>query len=387
MRLVRRLPLAALLLMAATAPAEAQSIFDSPREIGRAAGFEFPMAPDTFDVTRLRVAPVTSLGLTVGYATPLETRSDFTLYLFDNNQGAEEHFDQASSEMVEYLVQRGDSITLELVEEGPISVEGTDGVTYDGFRAEGRYTGGEMNSYTWLYVFEKDGQLIKHRATTQSSSRERLRPHVEAFVAETLGTVRVMEDVMPPGQPLWAQEVAPLRLGEVHLPIVADSFAMLEFDRNVIRQRGYRAVYRGQEPHQPIVNAVLMAKPDTALMSGFALGYGSLRRSLEQQGIEFEEEDLMRCEWVMPAGLTNLVGYSGALRFETGGRENFVQTFAVDPTEDFFLVLQLTHRPDSDATAAYPAILPEIATRLRTSGEFGRVGGDAVPTLSAVEGR
>ncbi len=383
----RALPLAAgvlIPLFATPGPTIAQSIFESEPSTAHIAGFDVPMAVDTFDVYRVRVAPRTGLGLTINYASPIEDAPSVTLYLFDSGETLEEQFENARGQIFDWMVAQGDSVEVVLEEEGPIEVMGTDGRTYAGMQAQGTYELDGVRRWTWLFVFEKDGQLVKHRITTALDQRDAFQPRLDAFVAGTLGGVGVTDGVMGPGLPLWQADLGPMRFEGAHLPMVADSFALVEVQRSPRREVGWRATWRSGSPGGPIVNGVLMPQADTSLARAFALSYGTARRGFEQQSMEFEEDEWMICEWNVP-GFDAVRAISGGLRVVLGERGiGYQQTVAADAAP-WFVLLTAQHPPTTDEVVrSYHPVLSEILARVRSDGVQGRPA-DASPATRAME--
>lgn len=372
--------LAALALLVGWAPLSAdQRLFESPGATAQVAGVRFPMAVDTFDVIRVRVTPVAGLGFGASYATPLQGRSDFTLYVFSNGDTVEEQFESALEDLSGYLESQGDSVTTFTLEErGPVEVEGTDGVTYAGHRAVGSYDREGARRRTWLYVFEKDGQLVKHRATTPEEEVDVIGPRVEAFVAGTLGQLDAEAAAVEPEGLVWEQEPGPMRLGDLHLPLVADGFAVLEVERNARNARAFRMTYRSDSRADPILTVHAEPQRDTALAPIFARAYAPLRAGAEQREIEFEEDPFLICTWHVPGG-ESVEGISGGVTLQTGNGPRYAQVIATD-VEPWHVVLTLTHAPGARSERSYPPILAEVLARVASEGAAGRV--DAEPEVT-----
>lgn len=372
---------ATLVLAVAAHPLSAQqTLYESAAATAEVAGVEFPMVVDTFDVIRIRAAPVAGLGLIASYATPLQTRADFTLYVFSNGDTVEEEFASATEQLSTYLETQEDSLTtFTLDERGPTEVRGTDGTPYAGYRAVGTYDREGERRRTWLYVFEKDGQLVKHRATTPEADVEVIAPRVEAFVAETLGELDATAAAVEPEGLLWEQGHGPMRIADLHLPLVADGFAALEVERDVRRPRLFRATYRSQSRTAPVLNVVAHARRDTSLTRVFAQAYGPLRMGAEERGMEFEEDELLVCEWRVPGDET-VTGFSGGVRLQGTNDTRHVQVIA-NNAHPWSVIFTLAHPPGQEIEHRYPPILSEILARITSEGAGGRV--DAEPELRA----
>jgi len=375
LRAVRGSPIVVAALSALTlgSPVAAdQSLYESPDATAQVAGVRFPMAVDTFDVIRIRVTPVAGLGFGASYATPLQTGSDFTLYVFSNGDTVEEQFESAVGDLSGYLESQGDTVTTFTLEErGPVEIEGTDGVRYAGLRAVGTYDREGNRRRTWLYVFEKDGQLVKYRATTPEPEVEVVAPRIEAFVAGTLGELDAEAAAVEPEGLLWEQELGPMQLDDLHLPLVADGFAAVEVER-VARDAGtVRVSYGSNSRIAPNLSVVAQPRRDTALAPVFAQVYAPLRMGAEQREIDFEEDPFLICTWRVPGDET-VKGISGGLTMETSNGPRYAQAIAAD-VDPWHVVFMLAHPPGAASERSYPPILAEILARVATDGAAGRL--------------
>lgn len=349
-----------------------QRLHGSPATTAQVAGVRFPMAVGTFDVVRVQITPVARLGVVANYATPLQSRSDFTLYVFSNGDSVEQQFEGALENLSGYLESQGDSVTtFTLGERGPVEIEGTDGVTYAGRRAIGTYDREGARRRTWLYVFEKHGQLVKYRATTPEDDVDVVAPRVERFVAATLGELDARAAAVEPEGLIWEQELGPMQLGDLHLPLVADGFAAVELERSGRNARSFRMTYRSESRTDPILTVHADPQRDTALAPVFARSYGPLRAGAEQRELEFEEDPLLICTWHVPGGAA-VEGIGGGVTVETTNGPRYAQVIATE-VEPWNVVFMLAHAPGTRTERSYPPILAEVLARVATEGTAGRL--------------
>ena len=171
-----------------SAAASQETIFDVPDQPWVAGEVEVPAVADTFAL--IRVDRYVNLGLGVGlhYVTPLYNNIDLSIYVYpprpNASRPAETEFHQAVSDIREYASQQEWSVDVQRQE--PYTLETTGGASMEGFVAEATYSRGSGSARSWVYVFEKEGLILKYRITyDDSGAPPELEEHLMRWIAET----------------------------------------------------------------------------------------------------------------------------------------------------------------------------------------------------------
>ncbi len=368
--LAKGLGLVLFLLAAGPAASSGQTLHESPAATAQLAGIQLPMAVDTFDVVRIRAHATAGLGIIASYATPLQGSSDFTLFVFSNGDDVEDHFESAIQEISSQIESGGGPQTsLTVDEQGPIQIEA--GRTYAGYRAMGTMERNGDQRRTWLYVFEKNGQLVKFRASTPEADVERITPHLDAFVEGTLDGLEVQEAPIHPEGLLWEQPHGPMRLAGLHLPLVADGFAATDIERSPRSADSFRVTYRSRSEADPVVTVIVEPPREDDLAPLFARAYEPVRSGAEQQGWEFDEDPFLICTWRVPGDET-VEGISGGVTAETPNGPRHVQVIAAE-VDPWHLTFTLVRPAPDNANHGFEPILAEILARVASDGTAARV--------------
>lgn len=193
----RQVLLAAAVGSVVVAPLAAQTPFDDRDARYSFAGVQFPAVADTFAVMRVTRWPDASLGVMLGYMTPLEGSPNFDVYVYpasDPRGGLsvekwlEQEFDDALDDIRRFGAGR-QGVDVEVERRDTLRVVAADGREYTGWVAETLFSGGSGSRRSLLYVFEKDGWFVKYRMTYDPAHRDVVDPRIDAFIAETLAGV------------------------------------------------------------------------------------------------------------------------------------------------------------------------------------------------------
>ena len=159
-------------------------------------GVRFPPAVDTFVVRGVdRWPDDPRLGVVVRYVTPLSENGVFDLYIYPIPEGrlslsdsasVAAEFREAMDGVSQYNDLRGQGVTLEVEDEGPLVVEGIVG-------QQSRYVlrRGSQARESRLIVFSKAGHYFKYRMTYERPVRRLLEDPVSSLVVQTLQRIIV----------------------------------------------------------------------------------------------------------------------------------------------------------------------------------------------------
>ena len=191
MTYLRAVPLFPIALALATLPgaATAQDLFDD-EAVFSFGGISFPAAVDTFAVMSTNRYPDPALGVHLHYRTPLDPSASLDIYVYPTREGGlEAELQKAVQDIIRYTEENRQGVTATVDTTHAITITDAAGRSHDGWVATARFERRDNVRPSFLYLFEKDGRYLKYRVTHAAPLRQRLEPHLHAFLAGTLAAV------------------------------------------------------------------------------------------------------------------------------------------------------------------------------------------------------
>lgn len=173
--------------LGAALEAQERSIFDTGDELWVVGDVQVPAVADTFVLMRVQRYSQLSLGVGLVYGGPLSQGLQLSIYIYPPPTGVVNavmfEFESAVRDVRAYARQRSE-MTVTVKKEEPYTLS-TGGVTLDGMFAEAEYTQSGSTRRSLVYVFEKDGFILKYRVTHDSDAPPELQDHLDAWLRAT----------------------------------------------------------------------------------------------------------------------------------------------------------------------------------------------------------